>query len=172
MLNVFAPIEEYKGNNLLDIKNPSIEIRGYINEVKDLNHFESMYTLHIPNSTKSTSEALTRSIIDVKILDISFYDENGNKLNPIDGWIPLHKKTKIVVTYSGRADQIDYIFTPTGTETYNLQKIIGNSFVSPNDTKAEFIWTPSAEQTLGYINISIHQGNYSVRSELINVMYQ
>jgi hypothetical protein len=121
---------------------------------------------------KANTGISSRSILNVKILNISFYDENGNKLNPIAGWIHLQKNTKIVVTYSGNADQIDYIFTPTGTETYNLQKIIGNSFVGPNDTKAEFVWTPSADQTLGYINISINQGNYSVKSDLINVTYQ
>lgn len=113
----------------------------------------------------------SRSILDVKILDISFYDENGVKLNPESGWIRLSKKTKIVVTYKGSADQIDYIFTPTGTGTYNLQKIIGNSFVRPTDTKAKFIWTPSADESLGYITISINQGNYSLKSDLIKVTY-
>ena len=112
------------------------------------------------------------SILDVKILNISFYDEKGKKLTPVDGWIHIGKNTKIIVSYKGSADQIDYIFTPTGTETYNSQKIIGNSFVGPNDTKAEFTWTPSADQSLGYINISIYQGNYSLKSDLINVTTQ
>lgn len=47
-LNAFAPIEEYKGNSLLDIENPQIEISGYINEVKDLNHFQSEYSAAFP----------------------------------------------------------------------------------------------------------------------------
>lgn len=114
----------------------------------------------------------SRSILDVKILDISFYDRNGTKLKPVDGWIRINKSTKIVVTYKGSADQIDYIFAPTGTETYKLQKIIGYSFVGPNDTKAEFIWTPSADQSLGYITVSINQGNYSIKSDPITVTTQ
>lgn len=112
------------------------------------------------------------SNLDVKILGITFYDEKGKKLTPVDGWIHICKNTKIIVSYKGSADQIDYIFTPTGTETYNSQKIIGNSFVGPNDTKAEFTWAPNADQTLGYINISINQGNYSLKSDLINVTTQ
>jgi hypothetical protein len=126
----------------------------------------SMSQNNIVTNTGSPSS----SILNVKILDISFYDENGYKLTPVDGWIHIGKNTKIIVSYKGSADQIDYIFTPTGTETYNSQKIIGNSFVGPNDTKAEFIWTPSADQTLGYINISINKGNYSLKSDLINVV--
>jgi hypothetical protein len=97
---------------------------------------------------------------------------NGNKLQASDGWIHVQRNTKITVTYTGKADQIDYIFTPTGTETYNLQKIIGNSFVGPNDTKAEFVWSPSPVQSMGYISISINQGHYSLRSDDINVIYQ
>ena len=113
------------------------------------------------------------SILDVKILDISFYDEKGKKLTPDgDGWINVHKSTKIVVSYEGSADQIDYIFTPTGSGTYNSQKIIGNSSVEPKDTKAEFIWTPSTDESLGYINVSINKGNYSLKSDLINVTAQ
>jgi hypothetical protein len=121
------------------------------------------------NIVTNTVSSSNRSILDVKILDISFYDENGKKITPKDGWIPVHKSTKIVVSYKGSADQIDFIFTPSGAETYNSQKIIGNSFVGPNDTKAEFIWTPSSDQSMGYINISINQGNYSLKSDLINV---
>lgn len=124
------------------------------------------------NNIVTSTVSSSGSILDVKIMDISFYDEKGKKLTPIDGWIPVHKNTKIVVSYEGSAHQIDFIFTPAGSGTYNSQMIIGNSSVRPNDTKAEFIWTPSADQSLGYINISINQGNYSLKSELINVTTQ
>lgn len=131
------------------------------------------YNKNLPGTSKKNilknTGISTRSILDVKILDISFYDKNGTKLKPIAGWLRVSKNSKIVVKYKGSADQIDYIFTPTGTETYNSQKIIGNSFVRPNDNKAEFIWTPSADQSLGYITISINQGNYSLKSYYINV---
>jgi hypothetical protein len=134
-------------------------------KTKDQSNLTNVNDMSSPTSTSS-------SILDVKILDISFYDMNGNKLQATDGWIHVQKNTKIVVTYTGNADQIDYIFTPTGSETYNLQKIIGNSFVGPNDTKAEFVWNPSTDQSMGYISISINQGHYSLRSDDINVIYQ
>lgn len=136
---------------------------------------ESAQTDTNPNgySPAATSpQSTSGSILNVKILDISLFDMNGNKLQATDGWIHVQKNTKIVVTYSGNADEIDYIFTPTGTETYNLQKIIGNSFVGPNDTKAEFVWSPSSDPSIGYISVSISQGNYSVKSDYINVIYQ
>jgi len=91
------------------------------------------------------------TILDVKIIDVSFFGAGGNKIDAVDNWRHVQKDTKIVVTYSGEADQINYIFTPAGTETYNMQKIIGSSFVGKNDTKAEFIWSPSVDESLGYI---------------------
>ena len=112
------------------------------------------------------------TILDVKIIGVSFYDASGNKLESDGNWIHIGADTKITVTYSGAADQIDYIFTPAGTETYNLQEIIGNSFVGASDAKAEFIWTPTDSQSLGYINVSINLGRYSVRSDYINVIYE
>lgn len=124
------------------------------------------------NNTVTNHGISSRSILNVKILDVSFYDRNGTKLMPVDGWIRINKNAKIVVTYKGSSDQIDYIFTPTGTETNKFQKIIGYSFVGSNDTKAEFIWTPSADQSLGYITVSINQGNYSLKSDLIKVTTQ
>jgi hypothetical protein len=126
----------------------------------------------IKNNAVTNTGSASESILDVKILDISFYDEKGKKLTPVDGWIHVHKSTKIVVSYEGSAYQIDYIFTPAGTGTYNSQKIIGNSSVGSNDTKAELIWTPSTDESLGYINISINLGNYSLKSDLINVTTQ
>ncbi|MEA4925457.1 MAG: hypothetical protein VB084_09125 [Syntrophomonadaceae bacterium] len=40
MLNAFMPIENYENNKLIDSQHPSIHIKGYLNEVKELNHFE------------------------------------------------------------------------------------------------------------------------------------
>lgn len=110
------------------------------------------------------------SILNVKILDISFFNDNGTKIQPVAGWIHINKNVKIIVQYRGRADQIDYIFTPTGTETYKLQRIIGSSFVKRNNTRAEFVWAPDKDQSLGYITVSIIQGSYSLKAGLINVI--
>ncbi len=124
------------------------------------------------NNVVTNNGGTSNSILNVKILDISFYDEKGKKITPVAGWIHVGKNTKIVVSYEGSAYQIDYIFTPSGTETYNSQKIIGNSTVGANDTKGEFVWNPSTDESLGYINISINQGNYSLKSDVINVTTQ
>jgi hypothetical protein len=124
------------------------------------------------NNIATNTVISSGSILDVKIVDISFYDEKGKKLTNIDGWIHVHKNTKIVVSYEGNADQIDFIFVPAGTEMYTSQTIIGYSLVGPNDKKAEFIWAPSAEQSLGYIIISINQCRYSLKSDSINVITQ
>lgn len=40
MLNVFIPKDNYENNNLIDSNRPQYEIKGYINEVSDINHFE------------------------------------------------------------------------------------------------------------------------------------
>ncbi|TCZ69134.1 hypothetical protein E0485_24000 [Paenibacillus albiflavus] len=39
LLSVTVPSEMYKGINNIDLKNPNIEIKGYINEVTELNQF-------------------------------------------------------------------------------------------------------------------------------------
>jgi len=43
MLNVFMPIENFKNNNLIDTQHPSLMIRGYLNEVKETNHFDKSW---------------------------------------------------------------------------------------------------------------------------------
>jgi len=40
ILNVFMPIENFKNSNLIDSQHPSLMIRGYLNEVKETNHFD------------------------------------------------------------------------------------------------------------------------------------
>ena len=134
----------------------------------------SLIIVVLLGSCTNSSDAVNsnNTILDVKIEDVSFYDANGNKLEPTDNWIPLQADTKIVVTYQGPSDQIDYVFTPTGTQTYNQQQIIGTSPVGLDDTRAELIWTPADDQSLGHINISINLGSYCVRSEYINVIYE
>ncbi|MDD3024450.1 MAG: hypothetical protein PHE26_11195 [Syntrophomonadaceae bacterium] len=40
ILNVFMPSENFKNNHLIDSQHPSLMIRGYLNEVKETNHFD------------------------------------------------------------------------------------------------------------------------------------
>ncbi len=40
VLNAFMPKENYQDAKSLHIQNPQIQIKGYLNELKDLNHFE------------------------------------------------------------------------------------------------------------------------------------
>jgi len=46
LLNVFTPIEEYKGNNKITITECNLEIQGYIEEVKEINHFGKTIGIH------------------------------------------------------------------------------------------------------------------------------
>ncbi|MGE5627649.1 MAG: hypothetical protein ACM3X7_05970 [Solirubrobacterales bacterium] len=39
-LNAFIPIENYKNNENLDISEPDYEMKGYLGEVSEMNHFE------------------------------------------------------------------------------------------------------------------------------------
>ena len=40
ILNVLMNNENFQDNKMLDTENPDIQIEGYINEVKEINHFE------------------------------------------------------------------------------------------------------------------------------------
>lgn len=39
LLTVFAPKEMYEGNHNIDLEDPHIEIKGYLNEVTEINQF-------------------------------------------------------------------------------------------------------------------------------------
>lgn len=43
VLNAFMPIENYENNQLIDARHPALHIKGYLNEVKEINHFEESW---------------------------------------------------------------------------------------------------------------------------------
>ncbi|WP_239616834.1 hypothetical protein [Cohnella mopanensis] len=46
ILNAFTPIEEYQGNNKLNLKEGYLDIQGYIDEVEEANHFGKTIGIH------------------------------------------------------------------------------------------------------------------------------
>ncbi len=98
---------------------------------------------------------------------IRFETPDGNVINETSGWFELGTKVKIVIVLEGSCANVDLFVTPTGTETYTLQKMIGT--VTPNNNIAEYIWDVP-DGTMGHFNVIAYNGNVGRRSDLINVI--
>lgn len=110
--------------------------------------------------------------IGIEIIDVSFLDDADNKMEKVDNWLTIKGKIKIIVKFKGDVDQVDYIFTPTGTETYIEQKIIGISNVEKDTQYAEFTWAPT-ESLMGHISVRLNKGNESITLyDIANIYYE
>ena len=101
------------------------------------------------------------------IKDIIFETPDGKVINKNAGWFELGKKVKIVIVLEGSCTEVELFVTPTGTETYTLQKMIG--MVTPNNNIAEYTWDVP-DGTMGHFNIIAYNGNAGRRSESVNVI--
>lgn len=101
------------------------------------------------------------------IQEIRFETPDGKIIKENAGWFELGKKAKIVIVLKGICTQVDLFITPTGTQTYTMQKMIDT--VSPNNNIAEYTWDVP-DGTMGHFNIIAYNGNVGRRSELVNVI--
>ena len=99
---------------------------------------------------------------------IRFETLEGRKLDD-STWVTLEDKVRIIVTVSGRCNQIDLIITETGTSTYKYQKII--DVVFPKNNAAEYVWEVP-QDTRGHFWVVAYNGYVGRRSTSINVMKQ
>ncbi len=103
------------------------------------------------------------------IKDITFKTIDGKVIEEEANWFTLEKQVRIIVTLEGDCQQIELFVTPTGTETYKLQKLIDE--VTPNQNVAEYIWEVP-DYTMGHFNIIAYNRDVGRRSDYYNVYYE
>ncbi|MFA5881119.1 MAG: hypothetical protein WC834_02895 [Eubacteriales bacterium] len=102
------------------------------------------------------------------IKDIRFETVDGKVIKENGGWFELGQKVKIVIVLEGSCTQVDFFVTPTGTQTYTLQKMIGT--VTANNNIAEYTWDVP-DGTMGHFDIIAYKDNVGRRSGLFNIIH-
>lgn len=104
-----------------------------------------------------------------EIMEISFKDDLGNDLFK-DGWVTVGEdnRTKITIKVKGNCTSIDMFMSPTGTETYTLQRMVG--FITSEIGQNEFEYTWNVPKgTIGHFWIIAYNNNNGQRSEYFNI---
>jgi len=98
------------------------------------------------------------------IKSLQILDQNGNPLPETGGWVSLNSESIIEVAFEGDASQVDFYITPTGTETYLEQEIIGAVDVIKGENTARFNWDVP-DSFLGYIWVLVYNGDVATTSQ-------
>lgn len=101
------------------------------------------------------------------IKDITFNTLDGKVIEEEANWFFLDKQVRIIVTLEGDCQEVDLFVTPSGSETYKLQKLIDK--ITPNQNVAEYVWNVP-DDTHDHFNIIAYNKNVGRRSDLYNVI--
>lgn len=104
-----------------------------------------------------------------EISSIQFLNPDGSPIQAKDGWYVLPSNCTIKVNVEGAATQVDFILTPTGTETYLLQKLIGSAVVLE---KSAIIEWKVPDDLMGHFWVLAYNGPIARKSGDINVISQ
>lgn len=76
-------------------------------------------------------------------------------------------KVKIRITLNGPATLVELYITPTGTRTYQLQRLIDMTY--PKNGVAEYVWDVP-DGTMGHFWIIAYNRHAGRKSDLVNVI--
>lgn len=116
---------------------------------------------------KSLSDRRPPEIRSIEVTDL-----NGNSV--FDGtWATVPKDGKIQFEFelADECTQIDLYYTPTGTGTYIMQKMIGFISVAPDQDRVSYVWEVP-KGTMCHVWAIAYNGNVGRISETINVYYE
>lgn len=118
----------------------------------------------IKNESIETSDNQPPEIIEVSFTNI--LDEDLLK----DGWFTVGEdnKAKINIKVKGNCTSVDMFITPTGTETYVLQKMVDSLIGGPGENQFEYIWNVP-EGTIGHFWIIAYNGDIGRKSKSFNI---
>jgi murein DD-endopeptidase MepM/ murein hydrolase activator NlpD len=105
--------------------------------------------------------------IDLQVLSINFFNQAGQPLPVIGGFVQLAPTTVIRVTFSRPANEVFFFLAPTGTQACEQARLFG--VVCANVTTVEFVWQVPAG-TSGHVFVIGCAGRVCARSREISVV--
>lgn len=104
--------------------------------------------------------------------NIRFYDSEQNEVLPEANWLTAYLIDSILIDYTGSDLQtVKVFFTPSGTETAEDSELLITKPVTSDGAVLLPADSLHRDSLMGHIQIELDFGSTTVKSELINIIY-